>query len=206
MPGDVTLTERQIRAEIFRQYEADLPRIGNELDEFVDRQCKYFGIEERLCRQVIANARISHDVKARSAQLTDAQATARVLKITHVDVILKAKELMEAKRRKAALDGNGNAIKDANGNPVWEEVPDLRVQLAANKQMAGFLGTDAPKQVQVEATHEHHVNITDDELRGQLAELAPFLGLQIVDAQYSVVSGGAEPGAPGVDGDAAESR
>lgn len=196
--GTVTVTEREIRRAIFEQYEAKLPRPGAELDSFVAEHVAYFGIDERLCRRVVANAQTAHTAIARSENITAAQRVAATLNVSHVDVIEKTKSLMDARRRKAALDRSGNAIKDADGNPVWEEVDDLRVQLAATDQMAKILGTYAPKQVQLEATHEHNVHITDDELRGQFASLAPFFGVQIVDAEYAVVAGGPAP----ADGDA----
>lgn len=204
--GAINLSEREIRRGIFEQYEAKLPRPGSELDAFIAAQCDYFGIDDRLCRRVVANAQTAHTAIARSETITAAQRVAATLNVSHVDVIEKTKSLMDARRRKAALDRSGNAIKDADGNPVWEEVDDLRVQLAATDQMAKILGTYAPKQVHLEATHEHNVNISDDELRGQFAALAPFLGIQVVDAEFAVVAGGAAPGDSDAAGDATQSR
>lgn len=191
----VKLTDLQIRNDIQRRYEAGLPRVGPELDAFVSEQCEYFGVEERYCRRVIANIVAAADTLQRSANITAAQRAAQILAISHVDVLQKAKQLMEHKRRKLVLDGNKNVVRNEDGSPQFYEEEDARVQLVANKQMASFLGTDAPKQVQLEATHEHSVHITDDEIASRFNKLASFFGVQVVDAEFESLPGGPPAGA-----------
>lgn len=183
--------DAEIREGIFQQYQAQLPRPGLELERFVDSQCKYFGIDERKCRRLCGEAKQAYDAQFRSGIQTSTQRIGEAMGLTSAEVLDVVRDGMRATRRRELppLPGAGEGAE-----PRYEYLPDHRTRLAAADQAAKLLGLNAPKQVQIEATHEHNVHISEDELRADFAALAGGFGFKIVDAECEVIAGGEAAG------------
>lgn len=179
--------DAEIREGIFTQYQAHLPRPGVELERFVESQCEYFGIDERKCRRLCGEAKGAYDAQFRSGIQTSTQRIGEAMGLTTAEVLDVVRDGMRATRRRELppLPGDGEGAE-----PRYEYLPDHRTRLAAADQAAKLLGLNAPKQVQIEATHEHNVHISESQLRADFAALAGGLGLKVVDTTCEVVAGG----------------
>jgi len=183
----VLFKEAEIREGIFQQYQAQLPRPGVELERFVDSQCEYFGIDERKCRRLCGEAKCAYDAQFRSGIQTSTQKIGEAMGLTAAEVLETVRDGMRAVRRRELP----RRPEDSPGaEPRYEEVPDHRTRLAAADQAAKLLGLNAPKQVQIEATHEHNHHISEADLRADFAALAGGFGFQVIDARSEVVTCG----------------
>ena len=201
----VTRTDNEIRADIFRQYQQKLPRIGPELDAFVANQCEYYGIDVRTCQRYIGYAKVALLAETRTGIQTATQEIAETMGITRADLLHTAREALGATKSRAVVDKSGNVLEDENGNPKVFEKPDWGARLTAVDRLAKLIGANAPVETHIEATHEHTVKYSDDELRREFAALAGGFGLRVVDAQFSVVTGGSGENASLHPGSEAES-
>jgi hypothetical protein len=189
VPDAPKFLDAQIREEIFQQYGIHNPRAGIEMDSFVRSQCEYFGIEPRKCQKIIGDARAAQEAAFRGGIQTASQSIAEAMGFTRAEIIDVIRDSMRATRRRPILDG-GKPVLGADGLPLFFEQPDHANRIAAADKAAKMLGAYAPKELRVEAHHEHNVTISDEQLVLEFAGIARGLGLSVVDAVCKVV----EPG------------
>ena len=180
----------EIRQAIFRQFQERSPRPGPELDEFVRDQCAYFGIDERQCRRICGDAEQVVHATFRAGMQSATQRVAEVMSLTSAEIIETVRESMHAVRRRPVVAKDGKAVMGPDGQPLILESPDHASRLKACDLAAKLIGAYAPKQVQIEARHEHlHTDLTEDELRSQLRDIGSALGLQVVDVEFAEIAG-----------------
>jgi len=180
----------EIRRAIFRQFQEQSPRPGVELDAFVKDQCAYHGIEERECRRICGDAEKAVGAMFRQGMQTATQRIADVMALTEADIVETVRETMRAVKKRPVIDKSGRAVLGPDNQPIIIEAPDYTSRLKACDIAAKLVGAYAPKQVQIEARHEHlHTDLTEDELRRQIRELGGAVGITFVDAEYAEVEG-----------------
>ena len=190
----VTKTGRGLRSwekekEVSRLYDVECPRLGPELDEFVQRQREYFGLTDKQVRYIVGKAQLAQESQFRGSLQTRAQRIGERMGVTEAELFNTIRGALRATKRKHVVGRDGVVAKDEEGKPVVLETPDWINRLRAVDIAAKLTGSYAPRQVQIEAHHEHTHSISDDELRREFAALAGGLGFTVVEAKCSVIEG-----------------
>lgn len=190
MPEPGAFTERQIREGIYGEYLAKFPRPGLEQENFVADNCAYFGITEQKCWRIMGEAQSANEAQFRTGIATASQAVGKAMGFTAAEVLATLRDSMRAVRKRPIL-ANGSPLKDEKGELVFYEVPDHPNRIAACKEVAKILGLNAPKELHIEATHEHNVTISDADLIREFLAAGRGLGLDFVEARFEVAAGSA---------------
>ncbi len=154
----------KIKADVFRMYLHDMPRVGPELTAFIAQQTEYYDVDEEIIVDAIAVAQ-RKDIQIR---LSAAQAVMQQQMEIFPDMTVKALRAiyrnLDAKERIPIRGTRGDVKTDENGNVLFIEKENHRAQLEAADIVMKISAGYAPKQLEIEShnTHEHrHISDSD---------------------------------------------
>ncbi len=183
---------QEVRAGVFHSWNEAQPRPGPELEAFVADQLAYYKCSEWWIRKAIGDAQHIQRAERRTGNLTIAQEVAESMGEGTAILVQTHLEAMAAVKKRPILDKNGKVQRGENGEILYNETPDHLVRLRGAKQYAELIGANAPKELHIEASHDHTLHVTAEQLRDRIGNVAEYMGLEIVEAAYDVAP--ADPG------------
>jgi hypothetical protein len=196
-----------VRKDITRAYRQRIPRVGPELDTFVDECAEYYKLEPREVRKVVAAAQQAYEVEFSSAFRTSAQNVADVAGGGIADALSTLVECLHAERHRVIVSKSGEPSTDENGEFRFVKTPDYATRITAARALIDVHGANAPKQLQIESHVHHH---DDTPLADLLAELDGIRAALVASPELSVVAaieGAPSPGdGPGEDAKGRDGR
>lgn len=197
MAYDKKEKERQgkVKADVMRLYLEKMPRLGPELDTWIDEQELYYKVHRDVIEFAVSLAQRSHVQQRMTASMSVMQQAMEIMPGMTFKALKALDRALDAKTRTPLKSGR-EFEKDENGGIMYAETPDYRAQLMAVDTVMKIQGGYAPKQIEIEQHNTHELKVADDaELTARLSRI--FDRRRIVDVAFNAITG-SETGSGGV--------